>query len=114
MKVIVAGSRNFNDKELLFKTLNKLNSVFEITSIISGTARGADTLGEVWAFDNGIEVLRFKPDWSKGKSAGFKRNAEMAEVGDCLIAFWDGSSTGTKHMIDLAIKKGLKVKIVNF
>ena len=57
----------------------------------------------------------FPADWKKyGKSAGYVRNSEMAEVAESLIAFWDGKSRGTKNMIDIAKNKGLKVRIVNY
>ena len=49
-----------------------------------------------------------------GKSAGFRRNEQMAEFADALIAFWDGKSHGTKHMIDTATEKGMNVSVVNY
>jgi len=114
MKVIVAGSRGFNNYKLLNETLNKLNSLFSVSFILSGTARGADKLGEKWADEAGIPIIRFKPDWSLGKGAGMVRNIEMSKSGDCLVAFWDGKSPGTKHMIGIAKAAGLKVKIVKY
>ena len=68
---------------------------------------------------NPSKVKRFVPDWNTyGKSAGYRRNAEMAkyasEAYGVLFAFWDGQSRGTKHMIDLANKYGLEVHVVNY
>jgi hypothetical protein len=85
-------------------------SGFEVTEVISGCARGADSLGERWAEDRGVPIIRFPAEWDKyGKSAGYRRNAEMAEVGEALIAIWDGKSRGTEMMINLARQKGLAV-----
>lgn len=83
--------------------------------IVSGTANGADKLGEKYANEKGYLLKKFPADWDKyGKSAGFKRNVEMSNYADALIAFWDGKSKGTKHMIDLAKRYELKVKVVIF
>jgi hypothetical protein len=114
-KVIVAGSRDFNDYELLKSTLDKLlvNQIDII--IVSGTARGADKLGERYAADKGYSISSHPADWDKyGKSAGYIRNEEMAKEADGLVAFWDGKSRGTKHMIDLAHKYNLKVKVIEY
>ena len=68
-----------------------------------------------YANERGYPIKQFPADWNKyGKSAGYKRNEEMAKYADALIAFWDGKSKGTKHMIDLAKRYGLKVKVVIF
>jgi hypothetical protein len=83
--------------------------------ILSGKARGADLLGERYAKENLLEVLEFPADWETfGKRAGFKRNEEMANEAHALIAFWDGESHGTKHMIDIATKKGLLIRTIRY
>ena len=82
--------------------------------IVSGTAKGADQLGEKYAKEKGYPVKQFPADWSKGKSAGYVRNEEMAKYADALIAFWNGLSKGTGHMIDLAKKYKLKIRICNY
>jgi len=111
MKVIIAGSRDFNDYELLSKTVNESN--IKITEIISGTARGADRLGERYAKENKIEIKRFPAEWEKfGRQAGYLRNKQMAEYGDALIAFRIDKSKGTSHMIELARKNNLQVIVV--
>lgn len=113
MKVIIAGSRDFNDYELLREKCDKALSLQKSVEVVSGTARGADLLGERYATERGYLITQFKPDWDKyGKRAGYLRNTEMADYADALIAFWDGESKGTKHMIDIATKKGLKIIIV--
>lgn len=129
LRIIVAGSRDFNNFELLFKSVEKIqedivDKKFEDISrvcIVSGTARGADRLGELYAERIGLHIYRFPADWNNlGKRAGYVRNAEMAKFAvkdenyGVLIAFWDGKSKGTKHMIDLAEKNGLEVHIVRF
>ena len=110
MRTIVAGSRNgvsINDVEVAFDT-----APFIVTTVLCGMARGADLCGRYVAILRGLHVEEYPADWSKyGKSAGFRRNAEMADKAEALIAVWDGVSRGTKHMIDLAEDKGLLVHI---
>lgn len=115
MKVIIAGSRGFDDYELLSEFCNYYLQNQTHIEIVSGTAKGADSLGEKYAEENNYKLSKFPAKWDLyGKSAGYKRNEEMAIYGDCLIAFWDGESKGTKHMIDLAKKYGLRVRVVKF
>jgi hypothetical protein len=114
MKVIIAGSRNFNDYNLLKSSCDNLLTQFNNIEIVSGTARGADKLGERYAREKGYDIKEFPANWDKhGKSAGYIRNDEMAQYADWLIAFWDGTSKGTKHMIDLANKRGIKVTVIH-
>lgn len=117
-KVIIAGSRGFSNYKLLKdecdKFLRDKRKEYNII-IISGGARGADMLGEKYSRDEGLSLEVFPANWNKfGKSAGFRRNEQMAEVADALIAFWDGKSHGTKHMIEIMENKNLLVKIVNY
>jgi hypothetical protein len=115
MKVIIAGGRGFNDYETLKGFCDNALSNQEEVEIVSGTANGADKLGERYAHENGYTIKMFPADWDKyGKSAGYKRNAQMAEYADALIAFWDTKSKGTKHMIDLAKRANLKIKIFRY
>lgn len=115
MKVIVAGSRGFNDRQYGFMCLDHFHGQWPITEIISGTASGADTIGEEWAVSRGVAVRRMPADWNThGKSAGYKRNVEMAEVGDYLIVFWDGTSKGTQHMINIANDKGITTTVIHY
>lgn len=116
-RVIIAGSRTFNNYDLLrIKLLNLLSKKdpFEV-EIVSGGARGADTLGERFAEEYGCKVKRFIPDWDgQGNSAGYIRNWEMAKYADACVVFWDGKSKGTKHMIDLAKKENINLRVVRY
>lgn len=115
MKVIIAGGRDFNHLQALCDNCDKILSNQTNIEVVSGTAKGADTLGEVYADLRGYDVTKFPADWDKyGKGAGYIRNKEMAEYADALIAFWDGKSRGTKNMIDLARGKGLKVRVIRY
>lgn len=104
MKVIIAGSRSIEDYSLICKAIRM--SRFEITEVVSGHARGVDLIGERWANSNSIPIKEFpvsSHDWDTfGKSAGYRRNVKMAEYADAVIVVWDGSSRGSKHMIDIA------------
>ena len=117
-KVIIAGSRGFSNYKLLREQCNKYLREKRKTSniiIVSGHARGADALGEKYAQEEGFDLETYPAQWKKlGKQAGFRRNEQMAEVADALIAFWDGESHGTKHMIDIMTNKGLPTKVVNY
>ena len=120
-KLIVAGGRDFSDYDLLAEKLDNIRYVVwdqdiaDDLEIVCGKARGADTLGETWAKKNHVGVKYFPADWDRyGKSAGYRRNGEMAEYGDALLAFWDGESKGTAHMINLATGKDLTVMVVRY
>ena len=113
MKIAIIGSRDFNDYGLLTETLEHLKS--NVTQVISGAARGADSLGEQWAKENQIDTLISPANWTLyGKRAGFVRNEDIIKNCDFCIAFWDGKSKGTNHMIDLAKRYELKITVVIF
>lgn len=117
-KVIIAGGREFSDYALLCESCDKFlcqkHQTHDIV-VISGTARGADILGERYAHERGYAVEKYPADWNRdGKAAGPIRNAQMAKVADTLIAFWDGQSKGTANMIDQAKTRGLSIKIVKY
>lgn len=81
---------------------------FNIDTVISGTAKGVDQLGETWAYDNNKNLITMPADWDAyGKMAGYKRNIAMAATADALIVLWDGRSNETKHMINIAKNKDL-------
>lgn len=117
-KVVIAGSRGFSNYKLLKETCDKYLREKKKTHnvvVISGHARGADSLGEKYASDEDLDLEIYPADWKKyGKSAGFMRNKQMADIADAVIAFWNGESHGTKHMIDIAEEKGLNVRVVNY
>ena len=116
-RVIIAGSRSFNDYPLLREhclslLLEKMKTHRII--IVSGHARGADSLGERLAHEFNLPFELHPANWRLlGKAAGMVRNAEMAKCSDALIAFWDGESRGTRHMINFARKRGLEVSVIN-
>lgn len=116
MKLIIAGSRYLEDYELVkFSVLNflEINDIDLYTvKIVSGDAKGADALGERFAKEHDMPIQRFPADWDKfGRSAGPKRNKQMAEYATHLCAFWDGKSRGTGSMVKVAEAKGLTVHI---
>lgn len=111
MKVIIAGSRSINDEKLIEMEMeNIINYKHEI---VCGMAKGVDLISRKIAIKHGLIVHEFPADWdSYGKSAGYKRNVQMADFADALLAFWDGESRGTQHMINIAKEKKLKIRIV--
>ncbi len=114
--VIIAGGRDFKDYDLLAKTMNHLlSNVKDDITVVCGKARGADILGEQYAKEHGYAVRYFPADWDRyGKAAGYIRNTEMAQSADALVAFWDGMSLGTRHMIEIAKARGLKVRVKRY
>lgn len=101
-KLIIAGSRGFNDIELMATALDGYRRALGDTevAIVSGMARGADTLAVSLAETKGLKVYKFPADWGKhGKRAGPLRNTEMAEFADSALIFWDGESRGAQHML---------------
>lgn len=109
-KVVVAGSRDIHDEATVHRAIE--NSGFEPTEIVSGGADGVDDLGEAWAEENNVAVERKNADWDRhGKSAGPKRNKEMARYADKVVVVWDGESTGTRNMITTAMKNRLPIHI---
>lgn len=109
----VVGSRTFTDYELLSATLSKVKT--PIHRIVSGGARGADSLAERYAEDNDIPVFICVPDWkAHGNKAPLLRNQTIVNLADALIAFWDGESRGTKHTLNLARKRDIPVHIIRF
>lgn len=113
MKLGIIGSRGFDNYDMVCKELETIEE--QILIVVSGGAKGADSLGERWGTERGKEILIFKPDWGKfGKRAGYIRNEDIVKNSDKIIAFWDGVSRGTKHSIELAQKLGKECKIIYF
>jgi len=112
MKVIIAGSRDIQDYDLLCQEVDRwIKAHGPITEVVSGTARGVDQLGELWAFDNGVPVRRFPAKWNLyGNSAGWQRNVQMAEYvspcGGCIIIRYS-DSRGSKMMSEIATVNSL-------
>lgn len=125
-KLLICGSRTFDDYELL-----KREARFYILSyccvhdfdctegdeiiIISGTAIGADQLGEKYAHEIGYKIEQYPAQWEKyGKRAGYIRNETMVSKADAVICFWDQKSKGTLHTINLCERYGKQVHVVKF
>ena len=109
MRLIVVGSRQFDSEKhqvLIFDYLDRLHSNKTITEVVCGVARGPDSIGEEWATSRGVKVAYFPAAWDTYKNAaGPIRNKQMGDYAECLVAFWDGKSRGTKHMMDVMIKQ---------
>ena len=140
VNIAIVGSRDFEDYEYLKNILvshiintdifkeTVRNDLYERSikhdyikyvskhfKIISGGAKGADTLGERFAKDFNLDTLIFKPDWNMyGKSAGFVRNRKIIQNSDVVFAFWDGKSKGTKNSIDIAEELNKELHIVKY
>jgi hypothetical protein len=112
MRVLVCGSRHFNNMELMEDVLKQ----WDIRTIIEGEARGADTLARKYAERHEIHVLAFPAQWDKhGKAAGPIRNAQMLREGqpELVVAFRGPNSRGTQNMIDQAQKAGIETRIID-
>lgn len=102
---IVAGSRCVTDYNVVVGAIEA--SQWKLYCVVSGAARGVDRLGERYAAERGLHLTRFPAQWDLyGRSAGMRRNTEMAAYADALIAVWDGVSRGTANMIALMEKFG--------
>ncbi|QEG13619.1 putative ssDNA binding protein [Bacillus phage vB_BspM_MarvelLand] len=118
-KLVVAGSRDFNNYEYARYILDHvLQHHLPDVEIVSGKARGGDKMGELYADERGLPVKDFPANWNQfGKSAGYRRNTEMADYigfeGGC-VCFWDGKSRGTKHMIDICLDKGIPLRVIHY
>lgn len=116
-KVLICGSRNFTNYDIFSRVVSHILKDYTAIEIISGGAKGADSLAEQYAKEYGYKNKIFPADWDKhGKKAGMIRNAEMIkEIKTCdnpiVIAFWDGKSKGTKNTINLAKKNDIHLYI---
>ena len=114
-RVVIAGCRDYNDYDkakpyidFCLSNIRRENNII----IVSGCASGADAIGERYAEENGFKLEKYPADWKNyGRSAGPRRNKQMAEICDYVICFWDEKSKGTKSMIDCAIKYNKPIKI---
>jgi hypothetical protein len=105
IKVLVFGTRKFNDYAIVKQCLDERYGSYPLEGIvvISGCAPGTDRLGIRWAKERGSEVIRRKPAWTVNgvynPLAGFERNTVMVAECDEATGFWDGKSHGTKDTI---------------
>ena len=112
-RVVIAGSRNFNDYELFSsvvdKCLSRIRHEYDII-ILSGHCSGADMMAERYAQENGFELEVFPADWSLGRKAGPLRNKAMVDIADYAIAFPSGGR-GTQALINFVQQKGIPIKV---
>lgn len=135
MRIIIAGSRSITDYKVVEDAMFKSNAYKVVTEVVSGGARGVDTLAIEWAKKNNVRYSVKKADWNNLKApgaevviqendkstdlayryynrrAGLQRNEEMGRYSDALVAIWDGVSTGTLHMINFMKSLGKKVYV---
>jgi hypothetical protein len=116
-KLAIVGSRSFNNSELaeqlIHQIIDKHHLKLSDIIIVSGGAKGADKIAEDFATKHSLETIIFKPDWVRyGKSAGMIRNKDIISNADIVIAFWDGSSKGTKNSIDHAKKMSKQLYVL--
>lgn len=127
MNVAVVGSRNWTDRELLNRVLRDLrehiveqrdpseeepegNRGLDDLIIVSGGARGVDSMAADFAVVNWLGLVEHMPDWNRfGRSAAFKRNVLIVEDADLVLAFQRNRSSGTQHSIDLAHARNIPV-----
>ena len=120
VRIIVAGGRRFNDYDYLRYMLDELiDGIYDTVEIVSGHARGADSLGELYAKEHGLKLSVFKADWNQfGNAAGYIRNKQMLnyamEEYPIVAAFWDGESKGTKDMIERSRRAGANVMVFRY
>lgn len=113
-RIIICGTRTFNDDELLYDKLDKITKDMTDVEIISGACEGADNIGEKYAKDKGLLLKVFPANWDKyGAAAGPLRNEQMLNYAlqekALVVAFWNGKSRGTSNMIKIAKNSGVTV-----
>ena len=107
MKLLIAGSRGITDFALAPYIPE------DTDTIISGGAKGIDTLAEQYAEQNGLKKIIIKPEYEKyGKAAPIKRNETMVDIADVVLIVWDGVSKGTKSTINYAKTKCKKLILI--
>ncbi len=133
MKIIVAGSRSITDYKVVAAAMLASNALSKISEVVSGGAKGVDTLAIEWAKKHRVKYKVMKAKWDDldapgavvcvhphpdidgyyNKAAGIQRNAEMADYADAAVCIWDGVSPGTRNMIEEMKKRGKKVYVYN-
>ena len=118
-KILVAGTRTFDNAALLTETLNGIiGGINDKVLIVEGGARGADTLARDYAMAKDLGLVEINADWARyGRAAGIKRNNAMVDfvgAGGIAVFFWDGKSKGTAQCIKAAKAKGIETIIINY
>ena len=117
MNIGIVGGRDFKDYDLLKEKLVEFIGVNNITvdAIVSGGAKGTDTLAEKFAEDTGVQMVVFKPEFDRyGRRAALERNTLIIDHSDIVFAFWDGKSKGTLDSITKAKKMEKKLFIISY
>lgn len=113
LKLVIAGSRGITDYTILCNAIAQ-SDFSDITEVVSGCARGVDTLGERWAKSANVPIKEFRADWGRfGRGAGKYRNSDMADYCDAAIILWDGESKGTLDMIDKMRRARKRCEVYN-
>ena len=120
-RIIVCGGSKFDEYSLLESSLNKIFKEYsnDTIEIVSGHAKGADSLGERYANGHNLKCTIFEANWKKyGRAAGPIRNSQMLEYAKqenpLVVAFWDGESHGTKDTINKAKKSNIRCEVVMY
>lgn len=109
-RVAIVGSRDFKNLDAVVEYVKSLPAG---TIVVSGGARGVDTVAQETAFACGLQVTVYHPQWGKyGNSAGYRRNELIVNNCDRVVAFWTGKSRGTKHTINIAEKMKKPCEII--
>lgn len=115
MRVGIIGSRTCTNRKYVFDTLDNLRRDLHITHVVSGGARGADSLAQAYAVARNIPITVHKANWDRdGRSAGYIRNQVLVDNVDIIIAFWDGHSKGTAHALETAKRRGVPYRVFNY
>ena len=134
IRIMIAGSRGFNDYQLLKNTIDKvladLNLTQENIIDVNGEAKGADNLGGRYAKEKGYSIESYPAKWKDLNAtpckikynkygpynclAGMNRNVDMVKVSNIVFMFHDGTSHGTAHDLELCKKYNKKYVYINY
>lgn len=115
MKIAVVGGRDFTDYDLVKSSILDNYNLDDLSEVVSGGAKGADSLGAKFAKEYNLKLTEFKPDWKKyGRGAGFVRNKLIIEHADVVFAFWDGKSKGTANSINIAKRSNKTLRVISY
>ena len=110
MMVALVGSRGWKDRQAVLRVVGDLPPD---AVVVSGGARGADTLAVAAARARGLQVFVVRPDYQRyGRQAPLRRNELIARTVTRMVAFWDGRSGGTAYAVSCMEKLGKPVEVV--
>lgn len=112
VKLAIVGARTFTDYDKMCQIIDQwIKDNGTPDQIISGGAKGADSLAERYAQDHQIPIIILKPNWRQGRGAGFATNTDIIAEATHVVAFPSPSGKGTQDTIKKAAKKGLSVTV---